>query len=115
MDEGGTTSQKNVRDLIDTVRELCGVITNREYDLYHLRQTVVVTCFQCAEPIQQSYQVYRCTDCSMAFHQDCAKLHFASVPSKDTRARIKDGHTQSRIECDQTDHIRTAAEPTKDQ
>lgn len=98
LDEGGTASPANARDLIATVRELCGVITNRDYDLYHLRQAVVVKCFQCAGEIPQSYDVYRCTDCSMPFHRECARLHFDGVPSKDTRARINQDDTRSRID-----------------
>jgi hypothetical protein len=81
MDEGGLTTPGNVRDLIQTVRELCGIITTRDYDLFYLRKSVEVQCFQCRKPISNQHDVYRCTDCSLSFHRDCARLHFSGVPS----------------------------------
>ena len=30
----------------------------------------------CAEPIMTHGEVYRCTDCDIPFHKECAKKHF---------------------------------------
>lgn len=36
----------------------------------------------CGLPIKTCAEVYRCTDCDVPFHKECAKKHFAEQPAK---------------------------------
>jgi hypothetical protein len=81
MDEGGGTAPNNVRDLIQMVRELVSGIVALEADLYDERKKMVApTCFQCGGKIEREQYVFRCTDCEMPFHRECAQSHFDNRP-----------------------------------
>lgn len=84
MDDGGKTGSNNVRDLIQSVRELVSENAILEVDLHNARKTVTWECVGCHKPITPSYEIFRCTDCSMPFHRDCAKAHFAASRTPET-------------------------------
>lgn len=77
MDEGGTTAPNNLRDLIKMVRELVSDKVILSADLFNERKTHITTCGRCQKPIEREYDVFRCTDCRLAMHRDCARAHFA--------------------------------------
>ena len=77
MDEGGKTAPNNVRDLIQTVRELVSANVILGADLYNARQQHVTICGRCDKPIAQQHEVFRCTGCKLPMHHECAVAHFA--------------------------------------
>lgn len=51
-----------------------------------------INCSRCQKPIENQSQVFRCTDCEMAMHRDCARAHFAeSVEATKRRALPQSG------------------------
>lgn len=43
----------------------------------------------CGEPIYTCAEVYRCTDCNVPFHKDCAVRHFTQVLTQEDVEKVQ--------------------------